>query len=150
MTITVLIAAFAVLVMLGIPISFAMGISSVAAILYQGDIPLNLIVHRTVMGVDSFVLLAIPMFIFAGTIMEQGGISERLIHFARTLVGRFRGGLPMGVVLGTILESGVSGSTVADVSAMSAMTLKPLESGRFSQGGTPPPPLLSCFFFFFF
>jgi C4-dicarboxylate transporter DctM subunit len=134
MTITMLIAAFAALVLLGIPISFAMGTSSVAAILYTGDIPLNLIVHRTVMGVDSFVLLAIPMFIFAGTIMEQGGISERLIHFARTLVGRFRGGLPMGVVLGTILESGVSGSTVADVSAMSAMTLMPLE-----RAGYPKP-----------
>jgi hypothetical protein len=115
------------------PISFAMGLSSSLLVLgLQSTIPLNLIVHRTVMGVDSFVLLAIPLFIFAGTVMEQGGISERLINFARTLVGRFRGGLPMGVVLGTMLQSGVSGSTVADVSAVSAMTLKPLERAGLS------------------
>jgi tripartite ATP-independent transporter DctM subunit len=127
MTVAILIGVFVVLVALGIPIAFAMGMSSLAAVLYMGGVPLNLIVHRTVMGVDSFVLLAIPLFIFAGTIMEQGGISERLIHFARTLIGRFRGGLPMGVVLGTMLESGVSGSTVADVSAMTSMTLPALE-----------------------
>ena len=138
MTIMILIVAFVLLVAIGIPIAFAMGISSLFAVLFQGGIPLNLIVHRTVMGVDSFVLLAIPLFIFAGTVMEQGGISERLVHFAQTLLGRFRGGLPMGVVLGTMLESGVSGSTVADVSAMTAMTLGPLE-----RAGYPKPYSLS-------
>lgn len=131
MSILILLGAFAILVAIGLPISFAMGLSSVLVLGFQSTIPLNLIVHRTVMGVDSFVLLAIPLFIFAGTVMEQGGISERLINFARTLVGRFRGGLPMGVVLGTMLQSGVSGSTVADVSAVSAMTLKPLEKAGY-------------------
>ena len=134
MTLTLLVVSFALLVLLGMPIAFAMGISSLITVLYQGGLPLNLIIHRTVMGVDSFVLLAIPLFIFAGTIMEQGGISERLIHFARTLFGRFRGGLPMAVVAGTMLQSGVSGSTVADVSAVATMTLDPLE-----RAGYPKP-----------
>jgi C4-dicarboxylate transporter DctM subunit len=134
MTLAILVLSFALLVLLGLPIAFAMGVASLVTVLYQGGIPLNVIVHRTVMGVDSFVLLAIPLFIFAGTIMEQGGISERLVHFARTLFGRFRGGLPMGVVAGTMLQSGVSGSTVADVSAMAAMTLDPLE-----RAGYPKP-----------
>src|SRR5690242_3426069 len=138
MTLAILLGAFIVLVALGIPVAFAMGLSSLFSVLIQGGIPLNLIVHRTVMGVDSFVLLAIPLFIFAGTVMEQGGISERLVHFAQTIFGRFRGGLPMGVVLGTMLESGVSGSTVADVSAMTAMTLGPLE-----RAGYPKPYSLS-------
>ncbi|MEP7299958.1 MAG: TRAP transporter large permease [Caldimonas sp.] len=133
MTMLILAVSFVVLVLLGFPIAFAMGISSLGAILYQGDLPLNLIVHRTVLGVDSFVLLAIPLFIFAGTIMEQGGISERLVHFANTLLGRFRGGLPMVVVGSTMLQSGISGSTVADVSAMAAMTLKPLETAGYSR-----------------
>jgi C4-dicarboxylate transporter, DctM subunit len=137
-TIAILIAVFAVLVLLGIPIAFSMGLASVAAILFEGNIPFNILVHRTVMGVDSFVLLAIPLFIFAGTLMEEGGLSARLIHFAQTLLGRFRGGLPMGVVVGTMLESGVSGSTVADVSAMATMTLKPLE-----RAGYPKPYSLS-------
>lgn len=133
MTVAILVGLFALLLILGFPIAFSMSIASVAAVVYQGGIPLNMIVHRTVMGVDSFVYLAIPMFIFAGTIMEQGGISERLIHFARTIVGRFRGGLAMGVVFGTILESGVSGSTAADVSAMCSMTLDPLERAGYSK-----------------
>jgi len=137
-TIAILIAVFAVLVLLGIPIAFSMGLASIAAILFEGNIPFSILVHRTVMGVDSFVLLAIPLFIFAGTLMEEGGLSARLIHFAQTLLGRFRGGLPMGVVVGTMLESGVSGSTVADVSAMATMTLKPLE-----RAGYPKPYSLS-------
>ena len=133
MTILILSCVFVALVTLGLPISFAMGISSLAALLYQSELPFNLIVHRTMMGVDSFVLLAIPLFIFAGTIMEQGGISERLVRFAHTLLGRFRGGLPMVVVGSTMLQSGISGSTVADVSAMSAMTLRPLEEEGYAR-----------------
>lgn len=133
MTITVLTLSFIALVLMGIPIAFAMGISSLAALFFHGQLPFNLIVHRTLMGVDSFVLLSIPLFIFAGTIMEQGGISEKLVRFAQTLLGRFRGGLPMVVVGSTMLQSGISGSTVADVSAMSAMTLKPLEEQGYSR-----------------
>jgi len=133
MTILVLAAAFLALVLIGIPISFAMGISSLAALVYHSQLPFNLIVHRSMMGVDSFVLLAIPLFIFAGTVMEQGGISEKLVRFAQTLLGRFRGGLPMVVVGSTMLQSGISGSTVADVSAMSAMTLKPLEDEGYAR-----------------
>lgn len=133
MTILILAAAFIALVVFGIPIAFAMGISSFVALVYHSQLPFNLIVHRTMMGVDSFVLLAIPLFIFAGTIMEQGGISEKLVRFAHTLLGRFRGGLPMVVVGSTMLQSGISGSTVADVSAMSSMTLKPLEAEGYSR-----------------
>jgi len=138
MTSIVLVSALILFMVIGLPVSFSMGLAALIAIPYDGGIPMNALVHRTVMGVDSFVLLAIPLFILAGTIMEQGGISERLIHLARTLVGRFRGGLPMGVVAGTILESGISGSTVADVSAMASMTLKPLE-----RAGYPRPYSLS-------
>ena len=133
MLILILTSAFVLLVLLGLPISFAMGISSFVALVYHSTLPFNLIVHRTMMGIDSFVLLSIPLFIFAGTIMENGGISERLVRFAQTLLGRFRGGLPMVVVGSTMLQSGISGSTVADVSAMSAMTLKPLEEEGYSR-----------------
>lgn len=133
MVIAILALSFIALVMCGLPISFAMGISSLFALVYHSDLPFNLIVHRTMMGVDSYVLLAIPLFIFAGTIMEHGGISEKLVKFAYTLLGRFRGGLPMVVVGSTMLQSGVSGSTVADVSAMSAMTLKPLEQEGYAR-----------------
>ena len=136
MTIAILSFSFVLLVLVGMPISFAIGISSLLAMLYQSDLPINLLVHRTVMGIDSFVLLAIPLFIFAGSIMEQGGISERLVRFAypawrlsrRTAHGG--GGVHHAAVR--------AGSTVADVSAMSAMTLKPLENE-----GYPRPDSLS-------
>jgi tripartite ATP-independent transporter DctM subunit len=127
MNLSILFGSFAILVLLGVPISFAMGLSSLLVVLILGGVPLNMIVHRTVMGVDSYVLLAIPLFIFAGTVMEHGGISERLVRFARMLIGRFRGGLAMGVVLSSMLIHGVSGSMVADVSAICAMMLGPLE-----------------------
>lgn len=133
MVIALLVISFVALVLIGMPIAFAMGLSSLLVLLVESNLPLNLLVHRTMMGVDSFVLLAIPLFIFAGTIMEQGGISERLVRFAYTLLGRFRGGLPMVVVGSTMLQSGVSGSTVADVSAMAAMTLKPLENEGYAR-----------------
>jgi len=133
MILAVLVGVFAVLVMLGLPIGFAMGLSSLAVVVIHGGIPLNMIVHRMVMGVDSFVLLAIPLFIFAGAIMERGGISERLVQFARMVIGRFRGGLAMGVVLGSMLIHGISGSMVADVSAICAMTLAPLERSGYSR-----------------
>ena len=133
MTSIVLVAAMAIFMLVGLPVSFSMGLAAIVAILYDGSIPLGAIVHRTVMGVDSFVLVAIPLFILAGIIMEKGGISERLIHLVRTLVGRFRGGLPMGVGGGTILLSGISGSVVADVSAVGNMTLKPLEQAGYER-----------------
>ncbi len=133
MTITVLVSAFVICVLLGMPISFAMGASSLVAVLYDGQIPLNLLVHRTVMGVNSFVLLAIPLFIFAGIIMERGGLSPRIVDFARTLVGRFRGGLAMGVVLGAMLMAGMTGSMVAEVSALCSMMLVPLERAGYGR-----------------
>src|SRR5690606_4818544 len=133
MVIALLVISFVAFVVIGMPTAFAMCLSSLLVLLVESNLPLNLLVHRTMMGVDSFVLLAIPLFIFAGTIMEQGGISERLVRFAYTLLGRFRGGLPMVVVGSTMLQSGVSGSTGADVSAMAAMTLKPLEQEGYAR-----------------
>ena len=83
----------------------------------------------------GFILLAIPLFILAGNIAARGGVARVIIDLATALVGRFRGGLPMGVVAGTMLQSGVSGSTVADVSAMAAMT----GFGGGAPGGGPAP-----------
>ena len=133
MNLSILFGAFAVLILLGVPISFAMGLSSLLVVLIHGGVPLNMIVHRTVMGVDSFVLMAILLFVFAGTIMEHGGISERLVRFARMLIGRIRGGLAVGVVLSSMLIHGVSGSMIADISAICAMMLGPLERAGYAR-----------------
>lgn len=116
---------FFLLMLLGIPIAFSLGLSSVAGLLIMGK-PLATVAISIFQGIESWVLLAIPSFIFAGVLMEKCGISYGLIDFARSLVGWIRGGLGMTTVVGEILFSGVSGSTVADVSAIGSMMAPPM------------------------
>src|SRR4029450_11502625 len=87
--------------------------------------PLTIVVQQAFLSVDSFVLLAIPLFILAGFLMETGGIAKRLVRFAQALVGWIRGGLAMAVVVAEYIFSGISGSTVADVSAIGSTLLPP-------------------------
>ncbi len=123
---------FLALLPFNIPIAFAMATASIVAVLYRGDIPLTLITHRMVYGTDSFVMLAVPLFILAGSLMDVGGISFRLLKMARALVGHFRGGLPMAVVVSEMLFSGISGSTVADVSALASMDIPAMRRAGYS------------------
>ena len=83
--------------------------------------------------VDSFVLLALPLFILAGALMETGGIAHRLVRLAVALVGWVRGGLGMAVVAAEYIFSGISGSTVADVSAVAATTIPGMVRAGYSQ-----------------
>jgi len=114
--IAVLLVAFVVLLLASVPIAIAMGAASLVAVLVVGQIPPIVIVQRMYSGVDSFVLLAVPLFILAGSLMETGGISARLVQLARVLVGHVRGGLGMVVMVAEYLFSGLSGSVAADVS----------------------------------
>jgi tripartite ATP-independent transporter DctM subunit len=116
-----LILVLIVCMFIGIPIAFSMGLAALVGILLMKDVSLVLIPIRTVMGADSFVLLAIPLFIFAGSLMETGGISRRLVRLSKAMLGHVKGGLGMVVVVAEMIFSGISGSTVADVSAMSSM-----------------------------
>src|SRR5687767_14447371 len=85
--------------------------------------PIAIIASRTFGAVDSFTLLAIPFFILAGELMETGGISRRLIDFARAMVGHMRGGLGNVTIFGMVLFSGVSGSTQADAAAVGSLMI---------------------------
>ena len=85
-------------------------------------------------SVDSFVLLAIPLFVFAGMLMETGGIAVRLVRLAQALVGWIRGGLAMAVVIAEYIFSGVSGSTIADVSAIGATMIPPMTRAGYRPG----------------
>ena len=91
----------------GIPIAVALGGSSALAIFFFTDLPITLIVQRIYVGLDSFPLLAAPLFILAGALMETGGISLRITTLASALVGHLRGGLGMVAVLGTMIFSGI-------------------------------------------
>lgn len=119
---TILLGLFAFLLILKVPITFSLAISSIATAFYL-NIPLLAIAQRMVQGVNSFSLLAIPFFILAGEIMSQGGISRRLIEFSNILIGRVRGGLAQVNVLASMFFGGISGSAVADVSSIGTMII---------------------------
>ena len=122
MALWVLCGSFVALLLLGVPVAFAIGLSSVATVL-AADLPMAIVFQKMVGGMQVFSFLAIPFFIFAGELMLHGGIAERIVNFANRLVGHVRGGLGMSNVLGCTLFGGVAGSPLADVSAMGSVMI---------------------------
>ena len=116
---------FTVLVALSMPIVFALGVSGFLG-LVLGHFSLQKLPSSLVAGSQSWVLLAIPTFVFAGSLMERCGMSYALVNLARVLVGWLRGGLGVSVVVAEYFFSGISGSTIADVSAIGAMLTPPM------------------------
>jgi len=119
---TILTVSFVLLLLLGVPVAFAIGLSAVCTILWEG-LPLAVVFQRMTSGMNIFSFLAIPFFIFAGELMLYGGIADRIVRFAKDLVGHIRGGLGMSNVVACTLFGGISGSAVADVSAMGAVMI---------------------------
>ncbi|MBP6596083.1 MAG: TRAP transporter large permease [Arenimonas sp.] len=117
MAIALLFLAFAGLLLVGVPVGFALAAAALATLLYL-DLPSIVFVQQFAAGFGSASLIAIPLFIFAGELMMRGGISERLISLAASLVGRMRGGLGQVSILSSLFFGGVSGSAIADVSAV--------------------------------
>jgi tripartite ATP-independent transporter DctM subunit len=122
MELTVLALSFTLLLVLGVPVAFAIGLSSVATIVAAG-LPIAVVFQKMVGGMQVFSFLAIPFFVFAGELMLYGGIAERIVRFANSLVGHVRGGLGMSNVIGCTLFGGVAGSPLADVSAMGSVMI---------------------------
>lgn len=120
--VAILIGGFAVLILLRIPIALALALAAVFEAFYLG-LPLPIVGQRMVAGLDVFVLLAIPFFILGGEIMGAGGISQRLISLASLLVGWLRGGLAMINIGASTFFGALSGSSVADVSAIGSVTI---------------------------
>jgi tripartite ATP-independent transporter DctM subunit len=114
--------SFVLLLLIGVPVAFAIGLSAVATIMYEG-LPLAVVFQRMTAGMNIFSFLAIPFFIFAGELMLYSGVADRIVTFARNLVGHIRGGLGMSNVVACTLFGGVSGSPVADVSAMGSVMI---------------------------
>ena len=111
-------------ILLNIPIAFALILTTVVLmVLLTGDVSSPIIVQSIIRGIDSFPLMAIPFFILAGEIMNVGGISKRIVEFARALVGHVTGGLGYVGVVASMLFAGVSGSAVADTSAIGSILL---------------------------
>ena len=128
----VLIIGFVVTASLGLPLAFTLALTSLTYLLGIGGVSLTILPIKILGGVDSFVLLAIPLFILAGALMEAGGISERIVDFATALVGWVRGGLAMVAVVAEVIFSGISGSTAADVSAISSLLVPSMKRAGYS------------------
>ena len=122
MELTILAVSFTVLLLLGVPVAFAIGLSSVATILAAG-LPIEVVFQKMVGGMQVFSFLAIPFFVFAGELMLYGGIADRIVRFANSLVGHVRGGLGMSNVVGCTIFGGVAGSPLADVSAIGSVMI---------------------------
>lgn len=123
----VLVGVLLLLLALECPVAFAMTGASVAYLLLRGDIPLVVVAQRVTVGVDSFVLLAIPFFFLAGELMNQGGITQRLVDLAQALVGGIRGGLGHVTVVTNMIMAGMSGSAVADATGTAAVLIPAME-----------------------
>ncbi|MEM8853346.1 MAG: TRAP transporter large permease [Pseudomonadota bacterium] len=122
MEVAVLLGGFILAICAGVPVAVSLGLASFAYILLA-DIPLVVIPQKMYAGMDVFVLLCIPGFILAGNLMNNGGITERIIRFATALVGWLRGGLGLTNIAGSMLFGGISGTAVADSASIGGMMI---------------------------
>jgi tripartite ATP-independent transporter DctM subunit len=122
----VLLGSFFVLMMMGLPIAYALGLAALAGALWI-DLPLDAVMIQLASGVNKFSLLSIPFFVLAGAIMSEGGMSRRLVAFAGVLVGFIRGGLSLVNILASTFFGGISGSAVADTASIGSVLIPEME-----------------------
>lgn len=126
--------SFVALLVLGVPIAVVLGASSVFALYFGSTFDMTLSAQRMFNAVCSFPLMAIPFFMLAGSLMEQGGISKRIIRFADALVGHLRGGLAIAGILACMIFAAISGSAVATVAAIGAIIIPEMLERGYSRG----------------
>ncbi|WP_394138331.1 TRAP transporter large permease [Cytobacillus oceanisediminis] len=114
------------LIILGLPVAFALGISSLVYLIIEG-VNLSMVAQSLVRGVDSFTLLAVPFFLLVGELMNSGGITNKIIAMARVMVGHFKGGLAQVNNVASIIFSGISGSATADTVALGSVLIPAME-----------------------
>lgn len=134
MLITVFAVVLLIVLLLGIPVVFGLGFTSIFVIALQRgvtEIPYTAIAQRLVYGINNFPILAIPCFLLVGKLMNTVGVTERIFRFANSLVGHFHGGLGHANVVASLIFSGMSGSAVGDVVAMGPIELKAMKDAGF-------------------
>lgn len=131
MTVEILLPLLILLFLLDTPIAIAIGVASIAVIALQGEFPMMMVIQRLFAGADSFNLLAVPLFMFAGIIMEAGGISRRIIDFAAALVGWLPGGMAAVAIVSAMFFAGISGSAAADTAAVGAIMIPAMKKSGY-------------------
>ena len=122
----VLLGSFAALMIIGMPVAYALGLASLIGALWIG-LPMDAVMIQLASGVNKFSLLAIPFFVLAGALMAEGGMSRRLVAFASVLVGFVRGGLSLVNILASTFFGGISGSAVADTASIGSVLIPEME-----------------------
>jgi tripartite ATP-independent transporter DctM subunit len=121
------------LIVLAVPVPFALGLTALAAVAASGKVPLAAVPIKMVNSVDSFLLIAVPFFILSAELLNTSQITTRIFHFADSLVGHVRGGLGHVNIVGSMIFSGMSGSAVADVAGMGAIEVKAMLDAKYDR-----------------
>ena len=127
----VLLIAMLVLFAMNIPIAIAIGVSTILALLVQGDFSLMIVIQKLFSGTDSFHLIAVPLFMFTGVVMAAGGVSQRLIDLANSLVGWLPGGMAAVTIVSAMFFAGISGSAAADTAAVGAILIPAMKKSGY-------------------
>src|ERR1700694_1915903 len=127
-----LLGGFLALMVSGLPVAMAMAVASLVYVMISGTIPDFVVIHRMYGGVDSFPLLAVPFFIWAGNLMNSAGITNRIYNFALALVGWMKGGLGHVNVVGSVIFSGMSGTAIADAAGLGTIEIKAMQDHGYS------------------
>lgn len=133
MTLLIFIGTLLITMFIGVPIAYSLMISGLALMVYLGMFDSQVMAQNIISGADSFPLMAIPFFMLAGELMNAGGISKRIVSFALTLVGSFKGGLGYVAIIGSVLFAGLSGSAVADTAALGAILIPMMVKGGYDR-----------------
>lgn len=137
---TVLLVSLVVLLLLGVPIAYALGLSGGAYFLLYRPELVSILPQRVYSGMDSYLMIALPLFILMGLLMNQGGLTRRLIDFCMLFVGRLRGGLGLVNVLASMIFGGISGSSVSDTASIGSVLIPEMVrkgyDSRFASGIT--------------
>ncbi|MBA3480005.1 MAG: TRAP transporter large permease subunit, partial [Lautropia sp.] len=128
-----LIGAFLALFVLGFPVVLAIGIPCIVYVFLNG-FPVDLIAQRTLYALDSFPLVAVPVFLFVGSLMNSAGISRHIYRFADTASGRLPGGLAQVNIVGSLIFAGMSGSALADIGGLGRIEIDAMRSKGFTGG----------------
>src|SRR4051794_1666147 len=129
-----LLVSFLAFMATGVPVAIAMAGSVLIYILLTGDSPAFVVIHRMVSGIDSFPLLAVPFFIFAGNLMNNAGITNRIYDFALALVGWLKGGLGHVNIIGSVIFAGMSGTAIADAAGLGTIEIKAMRDKGYDLG----------------
>lgn len=132
--IPIVVVSLIIMIILGVPICFAVGLSGFLGIYFGSDVDLFIVVQRFISGINSFSLMAVPLFILGGAIMDKSGISKRIVSFAAALFSWVRGGLSICCVAANMIFAGISGSGAAAVSAIGGITAPAMKEKGYKPG----------------